>query len=69
MVLKGDGAHYISEEFAARHGEPAVFDKEASLQACLGAMVIYAVFLVGCGFRVYRMNSKGAAKQQILDDE
>jgi hypothetical protein len=67
LVLKGDGAHYISEEFASRHGEPAVLDKEASLQACFGAMAIYAAFLVFCGFRVYSMNAKSS--KQLLDDE
>lgn len=68
VVLSGGGAHYISEEFAPRHGEPAELSAQESLKACFGAMGIYAVFLVFCGIRVYSMNSKAASKQ-LLDEE
>jgi len=68
-VLSGGGAHYVSEEFAARHGEEAPLSAQDALKSCFGAMGIYAVFLVFCGFRVYSMNAKGASKQQLIDDE
>ena len=68
-MLSGGGAHYVSEEFAARHGEEAPLSAQDALKSCFGAMGIYAVFLVFCGFRVYSMNAKGASKQQLIDDE
>ncbi|KAJ1636868.1 hypothetical protein T492DRAFT_860973 [Pavlovales sp. CCMP2436] len=68
VVLSGGGAHYVSEEFGGRHGEPPVFSPSEAVKACYGAMGIYAAFLLFCGFRVYSMNAKGASKQ-LMDEE
>lgn len=65
--MSGKGAHYVSEEFAARHGEEAPLSSQEALKACYMAMCIYAVFLLGCGFNVFRMNRKSATKQ-LLDE-
>lgn len=66
--MQGGGAHYISEGFAARHGEPPEHSAADALQACIVAMGIYAAFFIFCGIRVYMMNSKAASKQ-LLDEE
>eukprot|EP00306_Pavlova_sp_CCMP459_P004387 CAMPEP_0185155234 /NCGR_PEP_ID=MMETSP1139-20130426/301_1 /TAXON_ID=298111 /ORGANISM="Pavlova sp., Strain CCMP459" /LENGTH=74 /DNA_ID=CAMNT_0027720123 /DNA_START=111 /DNA_END=335 /DNA_ORIENTATION=+ len=62
-VLNGDGAHYIAEEFGhydATNPNDEHPDPKKAAAACMYAMVIYLAFLVGCGMKVYKLQSSGA---------
>jgi len=64
VVLNGDGAHYIAEEFSHWEGpgDTVHASPKKAAQACMYAIGIYALFLAFCGYKVYNIQTKGAAK-------
>lgn len=62
IVLKGGGAHYISEEFA---GEKGMEEAQAVATDCFIAIGVYSLFLLFCGYRVI---SSGKSEPKLLEN-